>query len=532
MPFSSATKIDPQETNAFSKTVIDYLNQETYIESLQAHPVTMEGFAEAIEVRKMRQYPRQLLVKVIRDQYKALDTSSAWQGQLDQLKSKDTFTVITAHQANLFSGPLYFILKTVSAIKQARNLQKQFPDHHFVPIFWIGSEDHDIEELNHINLFGEKLVWPASEGGAVGRYSPSSHAELIEQIQALGQGRPHLEESIELLQKAYLNRTTVTDGLRALLHELFGDFGLIVIDQDDAALKKAFVAQFRDELLQQKTHHSIQSSLTHFAKHKLKVQASPREINLFYLQPGSRKRIIKEGEHYKVIDTELTFTEEEILLDLDAHPENYSPNVLLRPIYQDFLFPNLAYIGGGGELAYWLQLKPVFEAFELPMPIVMLRDTAIFVEQNTNRKIEKVQLPIESFFQDTNAMANMLVERESTTEISLKKETEQLSIFFETLEQRASQIDPGLKQSIAAEKAKALKSLGKIEQKMKRAEKRKHDVVIQRAQRIKEDLFPAGKLQERHYSFLHYYVQYGSDFIDLLMEQLDPMQQKVTIFAQ
>ncbi len=532
MPFNTTSKIEPAKTSAFSTTVIDYLGKKEAIQQLQAYELSEQGFQQAIHDRSSSSYPRSLLVEVIAKQYQGLPNSDTWERQLSLLKDENTYTVVTAHQCNLFSGPLYFILKTVSAIKQARFLARHFPEHNFIPIFWIGSEDHDFEELNHIYIRENRIEWSANQGGAVGRYTPEGLEGLIEEIEDLGASSQYLQQVRELLRQSFLGRTSVADGMRALLNALFGQHGLLVIDQDDASLKKAFVPLMKQELFEQKVFGACQTSDKQLKELGYKVQAHAREINLFYLKQGFRERIVREGDLFNVRNSNISFTAEEIESELENRPERFSPNVLFRPVYQEFLFPNLAYIGGGGELAYWLQLKPVFTAFGLPMPALMLRDSAIFVDEITAKKLAKAQLKIDDLFRDENEIANFLVQRDTHVDLSLDQEEQELSAFFDRLSQRISKVDKGLEQSLAAEKSKNLKSLNKIAQKLRRAEKRKHETNIQRALVARSRLFPGGKLQERHYNFLHYFLDHGPDFIDLLLKELEPMEQKVTIFAE
>src|ERR1044072_3407565 len=247
-----STNLPFEQTGYFSKIIIDYLNQSPAIKPFYTHPVTSEGMAAAIQDRQLAQPNRALLGKELQEQYKGIETSAQVQQNIQQLLQPNTFTITTAHQPAIFTGHLYFIYKIVHVIKLADRLKKEYPDKHFVPVFWMVSEDADLDELGHVYLGGEKLVWDTKQTGAVGRMTTKGLDTLIHRIDGELSVQPHGKELIQLLREAYLESLDIQIATFKLIEALFADYGLIVILPDNANLKKVMEPVFREDLLQQR----------------------------------------------------------------------------------------------------------------------------------------------------------------------------------------------------------------------------------------------------------------------------------------
>jgi bacillithiol synthase len=525
-----ATRLPYRQTNAFTRIALDYIDQAEALKPFFLHPPSLQGLQKAISERKKTSTNRQVLVEQLRQQYVGIDTNEKVKQNIESLLSPDTFTITTAHQNNIFTGPLYFIYKILHAIKLADQLNETWPEQHFVPVYYIGSEDADLEELNHTWLNGEKLVWNCSQTGAVGRMVIDQQLiSLIDRMQGELLVHPHGETIIAALRAAYQKGVTVATATFHFVNFLFGEYGLLVLQPDNAALKTQMAAVFEDDLLQQTASGIVETSATALEKAGYKVQANPREINLFYLEGDQRERIERKGENWVLVNSRKTFSKTEILKELADHPEKFSPNVILRGLYQEKILPNIAFIGGGGETAYWLQLKELFSHYQIPFPVLLLRNSFLVVEQKWKEKIARLGFTTEDLFLPEQDLLNKLVLRDSKNPTRLNGAIGDLEKLYTGFRQQAASIDTTLETHVEALKKNALFRLQELEKKMLRAEKRKFNDQQRQIQRLKEKLFPGNGLQERKENMSGYYALWGKDFIDALYKASPGLEQEFVI---
>ena len=527
----TATRIPYRQTNSFSKTVLDYIDQAAALKPFYTHPPGFQGIQKAIEARKLFATDRIVLVQELKKQYEGVETSEKVKINIGSLLSADTFTITTAHQNNIFTGPLYFIYKIVHAIKLADQLKASLPLYNFVPVFYIGSEDADLDELNHIHLGGEKLTWRSTQTGAVGRMKVDK--ELVKSIRLM-EGQllvlPHGNEIISLIKTSYKEGATIKDATFRFVNALFAEYGLIVLLPDNALLKKQMLPVFEDDLLNQTASAIVEKTAEQLQGAGYKAQANPREINLFYLKDDLRERIVKEGTGYKVQGTSLDLSEDEIKNELKKYPDRFSPNVILRGLYQETILPNIAFIGGGGETAYWLQLKGLFEHYKVPFPVLLLRNSFLIVEKKWHSTINHLGFMAEDFFLTEEELMNKLVAKESNHPIKLNGSLAELEKLYEGFKKQATAVDTTLEKHVEALKLKTVYRLQELEKKMLRAEKRKYTDQQRQIHTVKEHLFPGNDLQERRENLSYYYAKWGQDFIQQLYNNsLNLEQEFVTL---
>ena len=513
----------------FSSRDVAYVQSDERLRPFYAHPATYAQFGEVFARRTEAPVDRELLVRTLRAQYDALGHTETVDAQVERLLATDTFTVVTAHQPSLFTGPLYYIFKIVSAIKLAEQINANYPDYHVVPVFVSGGEDHDFEEVNYLNLFGRKVEWQSGETGPVGRMKTETLTEALAQVkEILGEGED-AKRIYGIIERTHTAHATYGRAALALVHELFGSHGLVVLNMDQADLKRAFIPHIERELFGQVSQPLVERAQRELEAAGFSGQAHAREINFFYLQDQRRDRIVLEGERYRVLNTELTFSEAELRAEIQQHPERFSPNVVMRPIYQETILPNLAYVGGGGELAYWLERRAQFAAFDLPFPMLVRRDSAVWIDQTASKRLRKLDLTFEDLLEETEALIKRFVKSSSDEELSLKAQKKALSEVFNQIAELTRPIDPTLVKTVKSELAKTLNSVGQLEKRLMRAEKSKHDTAINQLRSVKEKLFPNNGLQERTDNFLNYYVRYGDAFFATLFEHFDPLDKRVVV---
>lgn len=520
--------ISYQNSGYFTPIMIDYLNQNPELKSLYNRFPTLENFADQI-LEKKQNYNNEIrstLVEVLNGQYQNLDKTELLSQNIKLLKSDRTFTVTTGHQLNLFTGPLYFLYKIVSTINLAKTLKAKYSDYDFVPIYWMATEDHDFEEINYFNFGTSKMSWNRESAGAVGHLSTEGLDKVFEEFAEKLGPQDNSEKLKELFKKSYLEHDNLADATRYLTNELFKEYGLVILDSDDRRLKKYFAPFAKQDLLHNTSFNEVSATAKHFKNYNLQV--NPREINLFYLHDNLRERIIREEDEFIVNNTEIKFTEAEILNELEQYPERFSPNVVMRPLYQEIILPNLTYIGGGGELAYWLELKSYFDAVNITFPMLLLRNSVLLATQKQADKADKLDLTWKQLFMKQEDLKKDLAKKLSDFPIDFSAQKQALKEQFEDLHKLANQTDPSFLGAVTAQEKKQIKGLENLEKRLLQAQKRKFADELNRAATLQNELFPNQSLQERKGNFSEYYMDYGDEMIVKLLKTLKPLEHEFT----
>lgn len=512
-------KVSFAETQSFSSFFLDYIGKHESLKKFYGRFPEVGNFNDQIK-DKAKSFPKQnreVLVSVLQAQYKNYTISELVKSNIASLKDENTFTVTTGHQLNIFTGPLYFIYKIVTVINACKQLKQAYPKYNFVPVYWMASEDHDFDEIKYFKLNGKKHTWESKQTGAVGRFNPKELEGILKQLPELA-----------IFQKAYLKHTTLSDAVRYYVNELFGAEGVVVVDADSKELKTLFQEVIRDDVFKHTPQKLVDETNQALEKAGYEPQVNCREINLFYLDNNLRERIEQEGDQFKIVNTDLSFSKSQVEELIKTSPEKFSPNVILRPVYQEVILPNLAYAGGPSEVIYWLQLKEVFNHYKIPFPILMPRNFAMVLDAPAVRKFEKTGLELHELFFEKNYLFNHFAIKFSRNKIQLNGEKEAIQNYFQTIRQQAEAFDKTLGPMVGAETQRAIKSLEKIEHKLLRSEKRFQSDKLQQVEAIKDALFPGGNLQERTDNFLNFYIQ-DPQFIQKLIAHFDPFDFKFNV---
>lgn len=529
----TATKIPFSETGYFSRIVTDYLNGAAALKDAYKYYPDIKGIESQIQSRLSYQFNRKALVEGLKEQYQNIGTSQATKENIELLADTNTFTITTAHQPNIFTGPLYFIYKILHAIKLAVHCNELFPQYRFVPVFFMGSEDADLDELGHIYLNNEILEWKTTQSGAVGRMKVDQHLlRLISRIESEVGVLPHAEEIIELVKKYYTADTEIQMATLGFVNEIFKDYGLVILVPDSRNMKSIAIDLFKEELLHQSSEKLVETTGQILTDRGYKTQAYSREINLFYLNENGRNRIVKEDEVWKVLHTEIVYTKDEMLKLVETNPERFSPNVILRGVFQEMLLPNILFVGGGGELAYWLQLKGLFDYLNISYPILVLRNSFLFIDKKNRLIFEKLGFNIQEVFLPIKQLQDKWVKKNTNNMPEAKAERSAIGDIYDFLAKKSVDIDITLENHVEALKTQALKKLVELEKKMLRAEKRNHREVMSKIERLKDKLFPLDNLQERMDNIIIFYAKYGKEFIEACYHSSMTLEQEFVILNE
>ncbi len=528
MPFTT-TKIPLLQTAQFSKLMIDYINGDDSLRPFYKYLPNIDSFKQTIADKSKEKINRELLVDVLKKQYEKSQINNSM-STIELLLNKNTFTVCTGHQLCLFTGPLYFIYKIITTINLAESLKKQYPEYNFVPVYWMASEDHDFEEIKTINVFGKKITWnnPDTKGAVGGLKTDSLNLVINELKQILGDSE-NSKELIQIFSDAYLKQNNLADATRYLVNHLFADYGLVIVDGNDAGFKSEFSEIIKDDIFNNTNYKLVSQTISELNKIGLKAQVNPREINCFYMIDNVRERIVYESSKFKVQSLGITFTKDELCNELKNHPERFSPNVVTRPVYQQMILPNLAYVGGPAEIAYWLEYKAMFDFHKVNFPVLIPRNFAVLTDEKSNQQIIKLGFEVKDIFKDTEMLIKEYVNKNASSDLSLKEQKIKLSTVYAEISAKAIAVDATLKSNVEAELQKAVNSLNNMESKILRSEKQKQETSINQIKKLKEKFFPEEILQERYYNFSSYYLQSGKQFIPDLKEQFNPFDFEMMI---
>jgi len=531
-----ATVVNQRDTPFFNELILGHLEGNPKVQSFAGEKITTENLLAKVAAKKANyKVDRSILASIFQSQIDRFGAHPLQQKNIDFLKEENTFCFTTAHQINLFTGPLYCIYKALHAVKLAEEANAVSSDYNFVPVFWMHTEDHDIDEIDHFYLFGEKQQWDHNYVGASGDLDSNSLGHLIEKITAELGDSEFARNTVELLRKHFLQDRNYGTSAAAFLNELFAEKGLLVLDQHDERLKALATDLFHAEIFDSFVKKGVEESNAALEAHNFPVQAYPRDINLFFLEGSQRYRIEKskdDSEKWELVGSDRVFTTACFEKELKENSIAFSPNVLCRPLFQETVLPNLAYIGGGGELAYWMQLKSTFQHRGLTYPALQLRNTFVWIDEANQKKMGKLNIDFSKFWQQEDALVKNFIVDNFGEDLQLADEKAKIEAIFEGIIAKMKATDPSLEAAGEGEKKRQLKSLDNLESKMLRAEKRKHQTSSTRLRSVKSSLFPGKSLQERRDNVVEYLAKYGLEFIEDIYQHSTGFKTSFTVLKE
>lgn len=524
---SSKKYINRSEISAFSSFSANFHNQDLYNEFLQTPFTKLDDLNQQIQLKKQHYLDstRTVLLEVLNEQLASI-ASHQQKDNLDLLAKNTTYTITTGHQLSLFASPLFFIYKIVHVAKLAKDFNEKNRENKIVPIFWLASEDHDFDEVKTAHLFGKKITWNSDQSGAVGRFNLNDFKEVFTQFSELFAGK---EAEINALLE-FPNDQNYGSYLQVLVSKLFAEFGVLVLNPDDKRLKQLFSTVIKKELLESPSFGAVEQINQLLKQAGLSPQAQAREINLFYLSEGKRTRIEKDGSDFKIGSE--SFSQDKILQLVELEPENFSPNVILRPVYQETILPNLCYVGGGGEMAYWIQLKGVFEAMNTVFPLIQQRVSLHLIDGAMQKRIDALPFEYLSYFEDPIELKKRFLAENAEENVDFSSVNSKFTDFQNEIKSSVLSVDQGLESWLSAEITRMQKQIETIEQRTLKQVKVKYEQQLKNIDFISERFLPERTLQERYFHFSHF-VPSGnySELFDKIYAELDPFEEKLIVLA-
>ena len=474
---------------------------------------------------------RSVVVDTLLDQNERWGLDATTRSHIEALRDPESVAIVTGQQVGLFTGSLYTIYKTITTLQLAEEWAEQ-TGRPVVPVFWVEGEDHDVEEIATAHVLHRNEVVPlhydpdvSDNPGAVGRLALTD--DINDMLARLDEALPPSDFKpgvMERVRAAYQPGTRIEDAFTRLMRSLFEDDGLVFINPDDARLKALSRPLFRHEIEDPQTPAvRINAASQALRDRGYHAQVTARPTNLFWLGDDSRRAIdLGDDGPFRLRGTDRTFSRTDLLDRLDAEPERFSPNVVLRPLMQDHLLPTAAYVAGPGEVSYLAQYGDVYDWAELDMPLIHPRASVSLVEGKVQKVLDKYDLSVADFRADPEILfQDVVVEMmEVDVDAVFSEAMPQLHQALNALKPEVEAVDRTLGSSTEATRAAIIDEMEALKQKVVRAEKRQQDEVRAQLKKAHVNLRPNGHLQERTINVLYYLNKYSPDLLDELQHAL------------
>jgi len=465
-----------------------------------------------------------------------LDATGRTLDNIEKLRDEDCVAVIAGQQAGLFSGSMYTIYKALSAIKLAGELNDQGIK--AVPIFWVASEDHDFDEVNETFVLGDdgEVTGVSNDVEGVEENTPVAFVELdtnikqsIEKYVSDLRKTEFTEDVKKLLEKTYQPNETYSSAFAKFILKLLGDCGLILVSPMSRGLRKLCSPIFVEAI---EKHQEITAALTkrdaelEEGGYHSQVLVDEDFFPFFYLDDDNKRNALRfdpEKGLVKSLTSEQTFEVDELLVIARNSPHRLSPNALMRPVVQDFLFPTVCYYGGGAEIAYFAQNQTIYETLGRPATRIRHRASFTVIEPKTRRTLDRYELEFSDVFRGKDDLLATIIEKLLANETAnvFEEVDETINRELTNLESALVKSDPTLSESLKNRRKKIQWHLETLRKKFHKAETLKNDVLRRRIEFAISSLYPREGLQERTINVLYFLNLFGPNFIPWLIQAID-----------
>jgi len=515
---------------------LDYLNEFNNLKSFykynfrdrQEYPRVFKSVSDS--PRKFRED----VANIINFQYSGRKISPKTAKNISLLKNKKTLAVVTGQQLGMLGGPMYTLYKIITAVKLSKHLSERYDDYEFVPVFWLEADDHDFDEISCIKLINDnnelvniKYTDNAPEDvnrGSVGYQKLlSSINSFFEDVNKNVRKTDFTKEIMDNLKTFYSEGKTFKQAFSDLLFWLFDQHGLIIFDPQDKDVKRLLVPVFQKEIAGFREHTAKLVNVSATLEELYHAQVKVRPVNLFLNYEEGRFLIEPVENEFRLRGKRKKYSFEELNSLIESEPEKFSPNVLFRPICQDYILPTAFYVGGPSEIAYFAQVMPLYQIFDVPAPVIYPRSSATLVEKNISSAIEKFDLTLNDIFADPEKLKNNIVSKmsEGSLEDMFSKSTYEMELIFDKLQEKLFDIDKTMSETGNKYKQNSLNSLNQLKGKAIDAQKKKYETTLRQIDKITVNIYPDKNLQEREINFLFFANKYGLDVINKIYEELE-----------
>ncbi|MCW8803673.1 MAG: bacillithiol biosynthesis cysteine-adding enzyme BshC [Ignavibacteriaceae bacterium] len=498
----------------------DFRNKENYLKLFKSITENNRNLSPSIS-------------EIVSKQYSQLNPSELTLKNIEKLSDNKTLAIVTGQQLGILGGPLYTCYKIITAIKLSKFLSERYDDFNFVPVFWLEADDHDFNEVRTIKTIdeGNSLV-------TIGYKEEIEEDDLKQSVglinldnsinnffEKLSSGLKETEFKpvmIEQLKDFYKEGKSFKEAFRDLVFSYFDQYGLIIFDPQDNEVKKMLRPVFKKEITNFRIHTEqlVQVSATLEELYHAQVKVKP--VNLFLRVDEGRYSIEPVENEYRLRRKRKSFTQEQLLELLENEPDKFSPNVLLRPICQDYLFPTAFYIAGPSEISYFAQIKPLYELYDIVQPIIFPRSSLTILENSIANSLEKYSVDLNDIFIDVENVKKKIINsvEESSIDEMFDGISNQIETTFDQLKEKLLDLDKTIADSSNRYRDKILGTVSELKSKAEKAQQKKYEVTLRQIDRAAVHLFPNSNLQEREINFVYFANKYGEDFLKKIFEEL------------
>ncbi len=515
---------------------VDYAENESDARNYyMGHFSDLMAFETHLQLLERRSYLREPLHTALAEQNRGFQAGTQTFRNLELLKSPTTFAVVTGQQVGLFTGPLYTLYKALTAVQLAKWLEEQFPAYSFIPVFWLESEDHDFLEINNAGGISAKndffrVRYAQPEEDAPRDLRPIALRSIDERIeQTLAEFRAQLPETeftdelFRMLRSVYVPGEQLQRAFARMINKLYPDAGIVFVDPSDPTIKQLATPVFLQELETFPTTGEEVIKRSAELEERYHAQIKPRAVNLFTIHRDGRYPIEPSEYGFFLKGTRQRYTRDELLELAGNEPERFSPNVLLRPIMQDFLLPTAAYVAGPSEVSYFAQLQPAYDHFQVPMPVIFPRASLTIVESKVDKVFRKFDLPYAAMFLDGEEAWRLVQDGDDHgAAFDFEAFRSRLSALLEELPSLATAEHTNLNSPAEATLNNIQRSLATFEDKLMQHRRQNDEVLTRQIEKMQVYLFPEGKPQERQVNIVTYLNRYGFDILPRIAEACQP----------
>lgn len=529
----------PLSPNGFSRLFQDYIHNFSKLKHLYASDFhSLENIQRHIEKSQKTNEHRSLLCDILIDQHRQFGCSDKTLSIVESLRHENTFCVVTGQQVGILGGPLYTLYKAFTAIQLADHLNERFPGYRFIPVFWLEGEDHDFAEINSITLLNQenqpnKIEYlidgkPLEKNlGAVGELVlDEAWQRCTDQLAKVLPATEFRTSLLNAVRQSYAAGKTLNQSfvhwISSIISERVGENPIVFISSNDKRIKQTLHPIFLKELQEFPKTSQLVIDQSAVLERDYHAQIKPKAINLFLFHKGGRYLIEPRDDGFSLKGVRYSPTRDELFKIVDETPEMFSPNVILRTICQDTLLPTVVYVAGPSEIAYFAQLKPVYEYFGVPMPMIYPRASATIVEQKLQTVLEKYELQLVDFFGNRKKLNDRVIDLLSEVNLDtlFNHASGRLDELIGELKFGLDYIDATLTGALETTRSKIESQLHVLKEKAAAAQRRKHEVALQQIDKVLKNIFPNNNFQEREINIVHFMNKYGMDFPKRLYDEL------------
>lgn len=518
-----------------SNIFLDYLNEFENVEKyFKLNFRKKNDYSYVFESLLQKQRPhKNKIVSIISNQYSGLKLSNQTDFNINLLKKDNTIAIVTGQQLGLMGGPLYTFYKIITAIKLADFFNSKYEAYNFVPVFWLEGDDHDFEEVRSFTIINkdndlQNVMYDDGHDeeynrGSIGKLGINKNIrDVFKELNESLRGTEFTDDILDKLYSFYNEESTFKSAFKKLLHHLFDEYGLIIFDPQEKQVKELLKPVFKYEIENFRTHANISVERSAELEDVYHAQVKVKPLNLFYSDESGRHPLEPSENEFKLKGKKKRFTKEDLLDYIDTYPENFSPNVVLRPIAQDYLIPTGIYVGGPGEISYFAQVIPFYSEFDVIQPILYPRISATIVEKSATKIMSKFNLDYSDFYFGEQYVTDKVVKDLESVKVSkeIKQTSKTIEDSFNSLNDKLLEVDPTLKGVLEKSKGRIMQTLETLEDKTSKAQEKKYETSIRQVGKAIDLLYPYAKLQERELNFIYFVNKYGMDFLKLLYNQL------------